>query len=47
MKSLRVTIRGKTYGAMADLVRKHRLSIAGHTGKKVRGGYRVDALVDS
>src|SRR5947209_15555110 len=47
MRRVRVTIRGKTYDAMVDLIRKHRVSIAGHTGKKVRGGYVVDALVDS
>src|SRR5947209_18017678 len=47
MRRFRVTIRGKTYDAMVDLIRKHRVSIAGHTGKKVRGGYVVDALVDS
>jgi carboxypeptidase T len=47
IRPFRVTIRGKTYDAMADLIRKHRLSLAGHTGKKARGGYVVDALVDS
>ena len=47
MRRFRVTIRGKTYDAMVELIRKYRVSIAGHTGKKVRGGYVVDALVDS
>src|ERR1043165_5035485 len=47
MPRYRVTIAGKTYDAMADLVRRHRLGIAGHTGKKARGGYVVDAFADS
>ncbi|HEX7138854.1 MAG TPA: M14 family metallopeptidase, partial [Vicinamibacterales bacterium] len=46
MARFRVTVAGKDYDAMADLVRKHRVNIAGHTGKKVRRGYVVDALVD-
>ncbi|HKS22680.1 MAG TPA: M14 family metallopeptidase [Thermoanaerobaculia bacterium] len=47
MPRYRVTIAGKTYDAMADLVRRHRLGIAGHTGKKARRGYVVDAFADS
>jgi murein tripeptide amidase MpaA len=48
MPRYRVTIAGKTYDAMADLIRKHKLNIAGHTGKKAaRGGYVVDAFADS
>ncbi|HXA17411.1 MAG TPA: M14 family metallopeptidase [Thermoanaerobaculia bacterium] len=48
MPRYRVTISGKTYDAMADLVRKHKLNIAGHTGKKVdSGGYVVDAFADA
>ena len=48
MPRYRVTIAGKNYDAMADLVRKHRLNIAGHTGKKAgRGRYVVDAFADS
>src|SRR5258706_7520770 len=48
MPRYRVTISGKTYDAMADLVRKHKLHIAGHTGKKAgRGQYVVDAFADS
>jgi len=44
----RVTIAGKTYAAMADLLRKHKLNIAGHTGKKAgRGRFVVDAFADS
>lgn len=43
----RVTIAGKTYDAMADLVRKHRLNIAGHTGKKTGSGYVVHAFADA
>jgi carboxypeptidase T len=47
MPRYRVTISGKTYDAMADLVRKYKLNIAGHTGKKVGRGYVVDAFADS
>src|SRR5215831_17833574 len=48
MARYRVTIAGKNYDAMADLVRKHRLNIAGHTGKKAgRGRYVVHAFADS
>ena len=46
MPRYRATIRGKDYDAMADLVRKHRVAIAGHTAKPLtRGAYRVHALV--
>jgi hypothetical protein len=34
MPRYRVTITGRNYDAMAGLIRKHRLNIAGHTGKK-------------
>lgn len=47
MPRYRVTISGKSYDAMADLVRKHKLHIAGHTGKKAGRGYVVDAFADS
>ncbi len=47
MPRYRVTIAGKTYDAMADLVRKYKLHIAGHTGKKAGSGYVVDAFADS
>jgi carboxypeptidase T len=48
MPRYRVTIAGKTYDAMADIVRRHRLNIAGHTGKeKGPGSYAVDAFADS
>ena len=33
MPRYRVTIRGKDYDAMADLVRTHRIAISGHTVK--------------
>jgi carboxypeptidase T len=47
MAKFRVTISGKTYEAMADLVRVYRVGIAGHTAKKLaKGGYRVHALMD-
>jgi murein tripeptide amidase MpaA len=48
MPRYRVRITGKTYQAMADLVRKYKLNIAGHTGKRAgRGRYVVDAFADS
>jgi carboxypeptidase T len=47
MPRYRVTITGKNYDAMADLVRTHRLNIAGHTGKKAGRRYVVDAFADS
>src|SRR5438552_16941661 len=48
MPRYRVRIAGKHYAAMADLVRKHRLNIAGHTGKRAgRRRYGVDAFADS
>ena len=48
MPRYRVRIAGKHYDTMADLVRKHRLNIAGHTGKKAgRSRYIVDAFADS
>src|SRR6266568_3948907 len=48
MPRYRVTITGKNYDAMADLVRKHRLNIAGHTAKKAGcGRYVVDMFADS
>ena len=48
MPRYRVRIAGKHYDAMADLVRKHRLNIAGHTGKKAgRNRYIVDAFAIS
>ncbi len=46
MPTYRATIRGKDYDAMADLVRKYRVGIAGHTARPLaRGAYRVHALV--
>jgi len=48
MARYRVTVAGKNYDEMADLVRKYKLNIAGHTGKNVGGGrYVVDAFADS
>ena len=48
MPRYRVRIAGKHYDAMADLLRKHRLNIAGHTGKKAgRSRYIVDAFAIS
>ena len=48
MPRYRVSITGKTYDAMADFVRKHKLNIAGHTGKKAgRSRFVVDAFADS
>jgi len=48
MPRYRVSITGKTYDAMAGLVRKHKLNIAGHTGKKAgRSRFVVDAFADS
>jgi len=45
MPRYRVRIAGKHYDAMADLVCKHRLNIAGHAGKKAgRSRYIVAAL---
>ena len=36
-------ITGSDYTAMADLVKKHKVTVARHTVEKVRDGYRVDA----
>ena len=47
MPRYRVTISGKNYDAMADLVRKHKLNIAGHTGKKSGRKFVVDAFADT
>jgi hypothetical protein len=47
MAKYRVSIKGKNYEAMADLVRRHHLSIAGHSVKKLaRGAYSVQAFAD-
>src|SRR4051794_3567116 len=48
MARYRVTVAGKNYDEMADLVRKYKLNIAGHSSKKAgRGRYVVDAFADS
>jgi carboxypeptidase T len=47
MPRYRVSISGRTYDEMADLVRKHRLNLAGHTGRKKGRRYSVDAFADS
>jgi hypothetical protein len=47
MAKYRVSIKGKNYEAMADLVRRHHLSIAGHSVEKLaRGAYSVQAFAD-
>ena len=46
MARYRVTIIGQGYEAMADLVRKHRVSINRGTARSRDGAYRVDAIVD-
>jgi hypothetical protein len=47
MPNYRVTIFGKTYEAMADLVRQYRIDIFGPTARQLdEGGYRVDAYVE-
>jgi hypothetical protein len=47
MAKYRVSIKGKNYEAMADLVRQQHLSIAGHSVKKLaRGAYSVQAFAD-
>lgn len=49
MSRLLITIFGKSYDAMADLVRKHKIEVLRQTTKRLydEGGYKVDALVDS
>ena len=47
MPRYRVTIFGRDYDAMADLVRKHKVDVLRHTVRQLdEGGYSVDALVD-
>jgi hypothetical protein len=47
MAKYRVSSKGKNYEAMADLVRRHHLSIAGHSVKKLaRGAYSFQAFAD-
>jgi hypothetical protein len=49
MARYRVTLFGRDYKAMADLVRKHKLTldVFPHTLRQLDdGGYRVDALAD-
>lgn len=44
MARYRVIITGKDFDAMADLVRKYKLTVARHTAEKLaKAGYRVDA----
>lgn len=46
MKRHRVTVFGKDFDAMADLVRKYHISLTSHDAKRVsKGGYRVDANI--
>lgn len=44
----RVTIFGKDYDAMANLVRVHHIDVFRHTVQRLHkeGGYRVDAFLD-
>jgi len=47
MATHRVTICGRDYDAMADLVREHRIDVFNATAKPLeRGGYCVDAHLD-
>jgi hypothetical protein len=47
MPRYRVTIVGRDYDAMADLVRKDKIDVLQHTVRHLdEGGYRVDAIVD-
>jgi hypothetical protein len=43
----RVTIRGSSVDAMADLIRKYRIQVFDHRNRRrVEGAYAVDALAD-
>ena len=47
MPRYRVTIFGRDYDAMADLVRKHKIDVLQQTVRQLdEGGYSVDAIVD-
>ena len=46
MARYRVTITGRSYAAMADLVRQHQVSVNRGTARSKDGEYRVDATVD-
>jgi murein tripeptide amidase MpaA len=46
MPRYRVTVAGKSYDEMADLVRTHRLNLAGHTAKKKGRRWATDAFAD-
>ena len=47
MPRYRVTIFGRDYDAMADLVRKHKIDVLQQTVRRLdEGGYSVDAIVD-
>ena len=47
MPRYRVTIFGRDYNAMADLVRKHKVDVLQQTVRRLdEGGYSVDAIVD-
>ena len=43
MPRYHVKITGRDYDAMADLVRKYKITVARHTVEKVAKGYRIDA----
>jgi hypothetical protein len=47
MPRYHVTIFGRDYDAMADLVRKHKVDVLQQTVRRLdEGGYSVDAIVD-
>src|SRR5712692_5525095 len=43
MPRFHVTITGRDYDEMADLVRKYKINVARHTVEKLPEGYRIDA----
>ncbi|MFP3693691.1 peptidase M14, partial [Burkholderia sp. SIMBA_048] len=43
MSRFHARITGKDQAALADLVTKHKVTVARHTIEKVHDGYRVDA----
>jgi carboxypeptidase T len=47
MTRYRVTIQGKDYDAVADLVRMYEIDIISHTARELPKGYSVDAVVTS
>jgi len=48
MSTLLVTIFGKDYDAMADLVQVYKIDVLRHTARRLEeGGYSVDAILNS